>query len=498
MDLAIGARQTFVMMTLLARDGSPKLVPECSYPLTGVGCVTRVYTDRAVLDLTDEGVVVRDLFGHDVRRAAPSCSTCRWSTGARRDLRAGVTTTEVGDRRGRPGRPDAGPPARTAPASTRSWSTSAPGSEIEETHRAGILERDSVRLLVESGVSDRVLRDGDEHEGIDLAFGGAHAPDRLPGRSSAPRCSSTRRPTSSSTSPTPAPATAATSGSASADVVGRRRDQRPAGGAVHRRRRRRPRGPRCDYLVGADGSRSLCRRQFPEAQRRQYFREYPFAWFGILCEAPPSAPELIYNHSERGFALISQRTPTLQRMYFQCDPDEDVADWSDDRIWERAAGPGRRQRVTRCSEGPITSRDGAAVPQLRAGADAARQPAAGRRRRAHRPADRRQGAQPRARRRQGAGRGARAALSRKDDASLLDDYSARALRPGVEGAALLLLDDHDAAPRCPTPRDFDVRRQVGELDLARRSSRAGSTLPRRGLHRLAGARLTASAALGFR
>ena len=63
MDLAIGARQTFVMMTLLARDGSPKVVPECSYPLTGVGCVSRVYTDRAVLDLTDEGVVVRDLFG---------------------------------------------------------------------------------------------------------------------------------------------------------------------------------------------------------------------------------------------------------------------------------------------------------------------------------------------------------------------------------------------------------------------------------------------------
>ena len=63
MDLAIGARQTFVMMTLLAPDGRPKVVPECTYPLTGVGCVSRVYTDRAVLDLTEQGVVVRDLFG---------------------------------------------------------------------------------------------------------------------------------------------------------------------------------------------------------------------------------------------------------------------------------------------------------------------------------------------------------------------------------------------------------------------------------------------------
>jgi 3-oxoadipate CoA-transferase, beta subunit len=65
MDLAIGARQTFVMMDLLTRDGSPKLVPECSYPLTGIGCVSRVYTDRAVFELTDGEVVVRRLFGID-------------------------------------------------------------------------------------------------------------------------------------------------------------------------------------------------------------------------------------------------------------------------------------------------------------------------------------------------------------------------------------------------------------------------------------------------
>ncbi len=63
MDLATGARHTLVMMTLLARDGSPKLVPSCDYPLTAVGCVSRVYTDRAVLEITADGVVVRELFG---------------------------------------------------------------------------------------------------------------------------------------------------------------------------------------------------------------------------------------------------------------------------------------------------------------------------------------------------------------------------------------------------------------------------------------------------
>jgi len=88
---------------------------------------------------------------------------------------------------------------------------------------------------------------------------------------------------------------------------------------------------RCDYLVGADGSHSICRLEIPESERRHSFREYPFAWLGIIAEAPKSAPELVYNHSERGFALISQRTDTQQRMYFQCDPDEDVDTWSEDQ-----------------------------------------------------------------------------------------------------------------------------------------------------------------------
>ena len=63
MDLAIGAKSVFVMMTLFAKDGSPKLVPDCTYPLTGVGCVDRVYTDVATFEITPDGAVVRDTFG---------------------------------------------------------------------------------------------------------------------------------------------------------------------------------------------------------------------------------------------------------------------------------------------------------------------------------------------------------------------------------------------------------------------------------------------------
>lgn len=75
MDLAIGARETFVMMNLFAKDGSSKLVAACTYPLTGVRCVARVYTDHAVFLLDRAGrVTVRDLFGStldELRRRVP-------------------------------------------------------------------------------------------------------------------------------------------------------------------------------------------------------------------------------------------------------------------------------------------------------------------------------------------------------------------------------------------------------------------------------------------
>ena len=63
MDLAVGAKQVFVMMTLFDKRGRPKLVPECTYPLTGVRCVSRIYTDVAVIDVGPDGAVVRETFG---------------------------------------------------------------------------------------------------------------------------------------------------------------------------------------------------------------------------------------------------------------------------------------------------------------------------------------------------------------------------------------------------------------------------------------------------
>jgi p-hydroxybenzoate 3-monooxygenase len=68
-----------------------------------------------------------------------------------------------------------------------------------------------------------------------------------------------------------------------------------------------------------------------------FTRDYPYGWLGILAEAAPSSEELVYAHHPRGFALLSLRSPTLSRLYVQCRPDEDIAGWPDERIWEELA-----------------------------------------------------------------------------------------------------------------------------------------------------------------
>ncbi len=226
-------------------------------------------------------------------------------------------------------------------------------TEIEQTVRAGILEAGSVGLLVDSGVSDRVLREGDEHAGIEIGFDGRLAridfADLVGSSVWLYPQTDVFVDLAAARSRDGGDVRFGVTDTAVDDLTGERPVLRftDADGVAHE--------IRCDLLVGADGSRSLCRHRIPETRRQQSFREYPFAWFGILCEAPASAPELVYSHSERGFALISQRTESLQRMYFQCDPDTDVTAWSDDRIWAELQS---RVNVNglQLQEGPITSR----------------------------------------------------------------------------------------------------------------------------------------------
>lgn len=225
-------------------------------------------------------------------------------------------------------------------------------AEIESTIRAGILEQETVRVLSETGASDRVLTVGHRHDGIELRFDGeGHRIDfpALVGRSVwlYPQHEVLKD------------LIAARLG-AGQDVrfetevtgVGDVTTDRPwvtattADGEELR--------IEAEFVVGADGSRSVVRPAVTGSSTGGYFREYPFAWFGILCEAPPSADELIYSNSPEGFALISQRSATIQRMYFQCDPDADPNALSEAEIWDtlQARVPG-----TTLATGPIVQRD---------------------------------------------------------------------------------------------------------------------------------------------
>lgn len=224
--------------------------------------------------------------------------------------------------------------------------------EIENTIRAGILEQGTVDLLVETGASTRVLTDGNRHDGIELRFAGeGHRIDfpALVGRSVwlYPQHEVLRD----------LVAARLAAGQdlrleATVDRVDDAATTRPR--VIGTDAAGRPFEIEADFVVGSDGSRSVVRSAVTGGTRGDLFREYPFAWFGILCEAPPSSDELIYSNSPDGFALISQRSATVQRMYFQCDPDADPDALTEEQIWEalRLRVPG-----TELQEGHIFQRD---------------------------------------------------------------------------------------------------------------------------------------------
>ena len=81
------------------------------------------------------------------------------------------------------------------------------------------------------------------------------------------------------------------------------------------------------------GSTESAGRRLPASALKIYEREYPFGWLGILAKVPPASDELIYCYHERGFALLSMRSPEISRLYLQCAHDENIDEWSDDRIW---------------------------------------------------------------------------------------------------------------------------------------------------------------------
>ena len=98
---------------------------------------------------------------------------------------------------------------------------------------------------------------------------------------------------------------------------------------------------------------AICRPSVPEGVITAYERVYPFAWLGILAEAAPTSEELVYTYHQRGFALFSMRSPQITRLYLQCTPDEDLAQWPDDRVWEELCARMRTEDGWAPAIGPV-------------------------------------------------------------------------------------------------------------------------------------------------
>ncbi|MBB5961558.1 4-hydroxybenzoate 3-monooxygenase [Planomonospora venezuelensis] len=197
---------------------------------------------------------------------------------------------------------------------------------VERRVRAGVLEQGTVDTLVEAGVGERLLREGLPHSGIELRYGGAG--HRIPFEKLVPGRAITVYGQQEVVKDLIA-ARLAAGGDIRFDVDdvavhsledapyvtfgGQRLD--------------------CDVIAGCDGFHGISRPAVPDGVLTAYEREYPFAWLGILARVAPSAEELIYAQTERGFALHSMRSPEISRFYLQVPAGEDLAAWPDERIW---------------------------------------------------------------------------------------------------------------------------------------------------------------------
>jgi p-hydroxybenzoate 3-monooxygenase len=196
---------------------------------------------------------------------------------------------------------------------------------VEHRIRAGVLEQGTVELLRGAGVGSRLDREGIVHGGIHLQFDGErhHLPlAQLAGGRSIVIYGQTE---------------------VVKDLIAARLESGlplrfetpvesvdPARGVI----RHADGELECDVIAGCDGFHGVCRLSVPDGVLEIFEREYPFGWLGILAEVAPSSDELVYAHHERGFALLSLRSPELSRYYVQCDPADGPDDWPDERVWD--------------------------------------------------------------------------------------------------------------------------------------------------------------------
>jgi p-hydroxybenzoate 3-monooxygenase len=226
---------------------------------------------------------------------------------------------------------------------------------IEERVRAGLLEHNTVQLMHELGVGDRLKRQGLEHGGIELRFNKRghridfrelasgkyvtiYAQHEVIKDLVAARLAA-NKPILFETAYLQLHAIDSTSPYVTFqhNAPGQRSTERLD----------------CDFIAGCDGFHGVSRTSIPQGVLTTYERDYPFGWLGILAQAPPSSHELIYAHHDGGFALLSMRSPQVSRLYLQCAPDENLALWPDDRIWHELQKRLATHDGWKLTEGPI-------------------------------------------------------------------------------------------------------------------------------------------------
>ena len=222
---------------------------------------------------------------------------------------------------------------------------------IEERVRAGLLEHGTVELLISTGVGERLQREALTHHGIELRFNRrGHRIDfnDLTGGKTV---------------------TIYAQQEVIKDLVAARLEARAplifeasdvsvhgfdgANPSIRFRAAGVDEELHCDYIAGCDGFHGICRPSIPAGVLSEFERIYPFGWLGILAQAPPSSPELVYTYHERGFALLTMRTPEISRLYLQVPHDEEIDAWPDDRIWSELRARTESEGNWKLNEGAI-------------------------------------------------------------------------------------------------------------------------------------------------
>ncbi|MGW6354966.1 4-hydroxybenzoate 3-monooxygenase [Streptomyces sp. NPDC055092] len=225
---------------------------------------------------------------------------------------------------------------------------------VEQRQRAGILEQGTVDVLREAGAAERMDREGLPHDGIELRF------DRRRHRVDFPALTGGRSVMVYAQTEVCKDLIAlqlAEGGpllfEAEALAVEGAETESPS---VRFRHEGREDVLDCDYVVACDGSWGVGRKAVPADVSQVFERTYPFGWLGILADVVPSHDELVYARHDRGFALLSMRSPSVTRAYLQVPDGTHADDWSDEEIWDELDRRLETADGWKLERGPITSK----------------------------------------------------------------------------------------------------------------------------------------------